>query len=486
MVYDVVIIGSGIAGLYAAANIPTDKKVLVICKDDPQMCNTWYAQGGITTVRDAEDIALYVKDTYEAGARMGKIKVIHGVAKESQAVVADLISRGMKFDTDTQGNLLYTKEAAHSTNRILHAGGDATGARLHEFLTSINPHPILSRKNVVDLLVEDGHCYGVTVMECCGEEKGYVLENIYAKCVMIASGGVGGLYAFHTNARTISGEIHGICIDKGITLDSMEMMQFHPTVFVNNDYARKVLLTEALRGEGATIVNDQGERIVFRYDPRGELAPRDIVSRAIFDYQQKEGQVYLSCQNFSHDEFCERFPTVYASMKEAGYELPKDLIPISPAFHYAMGGIVCDEEGKIPHYDNLYVIGEAASTGLHGGNRLASNSLLEGLVFAQRATRDWLGSDVLFHEKTFDCTNEIMGMKEDKIIKNALRELMWKSVGIVRTKGGLQEALGIINHWLDCEIGRIIRLRLLTAKAIVEAALRRKLSTGAHYIKAGE
>lgn len=479
--YDVVIIGSGIAGLYTAIGLPRELKVLVINKSHPWECNTYYAQGGVTTAYDAADVPLHVQDTLEAGAGMCNIEAVRLMSENSREVVADLLKRGFSFDRDEEGNLLYTKEAAHSRSRILHAGGDATGRHLHFFLLHQNPHPMLSDATVVDLLIENGQCCGVEVVS---DNKRRI---ILADNVVIASGGVGSLYEFHTNASTISGDIHGICIEKGIALESMEMMQFHPTVFVANTWARKMLLTEALRGEGAQVVDENGYRFLFEYDPRGELAPRDIVSRAIFDYKQRTGkQVYLSCEHFDPEYFKERFPNIYKGLHDLGFNLPKDRVPISPAFHYAVGGIKTGLDGSIPGIKGLYAVGEAASTGVHGANRLASNSLLEGLVFARKTADSILSHPLNSCEGSFETGTEPLVMDGDKEKKDALRHIMWENVSIVRTPKGLAAARRAIDEMLSGKNGRLLRLRLLTARCIVESASKRTESIGVHFIQQGE
>jgi L-aspartate oxidase len=475
--YDVVIIGSGVAGLYAAIALPTKLKVLVINKSNPWECNTYYAQGGVTTAYDDADIASHVQDTLEAGAGMCNLSAVRLMSESSQEIIRDLIQRGFEFDKDEEGNLLYTKEAAHSRSRILHAGGDATGRHLHFFLLNQNPHPMLSDTTVVDLLIKEGRCCGVETITR-GKRRVILADN-----VIIASGGVGSLYEFHTNASTISGEIHGICIEKGIELESMEMMQFHPTVFVANNWARKQLLSEALRGEGAHVVDDNGYRFLFEYDPRGELAPRDIVSRAIFDYKQRtKKQVYLSCEHFESEYFKERFPNIYKSLNDLGFHLPKERVPISPAFHYAVGGIKTDMDGSIPNIIGLYAVGEAASTGVHGANRLASNSLLEGLVFSKKAAESIMKNlDHGCHEEFIlgDTPLEKIGDKEKK---DQLRRIMWENVSIKRTPKGLKSASEAISKMLSDDVGRLLRLRLLTAKGIVEAAQKRSESIGVHFM----
>ncbi|MDD5051897.1 MAG: L-aspartate oxidase [Sulfuricurvum sp.] len=477
MRYDVVIIGSGIAGLYAAIGLPKTLKVLLINKSYPWECNTYYAQGGVTTAYNDDDIPLHIHDTLDAGAGMCNPDAVRLMSENSQAVIRDLIERGFSFDKDDENNLLYTKEAAHSRSRILHAGGDATGRHLHFFLLGQNPHPMLSDTTVVDLLIENDQCCGVEVVTD-GKRR-----LIHADNVIIASGGVGSLYEYHTNASTISGDLHGICIEKGIVLESMEMTQFHPTVFVANNWARKLLLTEALRGEGAHVVDDNGYRFLFEYDQRGELAPRDIVSRAIFDYKKRTSkQVYLSCEDFESEYFKERFPNIYKSLLDLGFHLPKERVPISPAFHYFIGGIKSDLDGKVPQIKGLFAVGEAACTGVHGANRLASNSLLEGLVFAKRS------AEYIQHHSLRHCIGEFREGTEplecfgDKEKKDALRHIMWDNVSIVRTTEGLQEAKKAVEIMLNDEIGRLLKLRLLSAKAIIDGALNRSESIGVHYI----
>ncbi len=480
MIYDTIIIGSGIAGLYAAINIPSSQKVLLINKRESFKCNSFYAQGGIALSKDEEDIILHTKDTMDAGAGLCDDEAVDILTKYSKEAINDLIRRGFEFDKNENGELAYTKEAAHSTSRILHAGGDATGRYMHHFLLSQNPHPMLGDTRVVDLLIKDGECYGVTVLEH------RELRNIYAKNVIIASGGVGSLYEYHTNAPTISADMQGLCILKGIELEHMEMMQFHPTVYVNNSYAQKLLLTEALRGEGATIEDEDGKRFLFDYDDRAELASRDIVSKSIFDYSKKTGsKIYLNLSNFEYQFFIKRFPNIFKTLKDLGFNAPEQRIPISPAFHYAIGGIKTDSKGLVPNVKNLYAIGEVASTRVHGANRLASNSLLEGLVFALRAANDILSkADDTKYKKfiEFEVLDEVMSLKADKEKKNQLREIMWKNVSIVRTKSGLYEAKKQIKTLFNEKIGKLLKFRLLTAMEIVNSALARDKSVGVHTI----
>ena len=477
MQYDVIIIGAGVAGLYAASHIPEDKKVLIINKRETFKCNSFYAQGGVALAKDADDIPLHIKDTLDAGAGLCDEEAVKVLSNNSRKVIDDLIDNGFEFDRDDNGNLLYTKEAAHSTNRILHAGGDATGRYMHYFLLKQNKHPMLSNARVVDLLIKDGECYGVTVLD--HRES----RNIYAQNVIIASGGVGSLFEYHTNAPCISADMQGLCILKGIELENMEMLQFHPTVYVNSKYAQKLLLTEALRGEGATIEDENSKRFLFDYDERGELASRDIVSKSIYNYSKKSGlKTYLCFKNFDYDYFVHRFPNIYKNLKDIGFDVPNQRVPISPAFHYAIGGIKSDLRGRVPSVGGLYAIGEVASVRVHGANRLASNSLLEGLVFAKEAVKDILKNTISKELLKFEVSDEVMSLKDDKAKKNQLRHIMWENVSIIRTKNGLNGALEQINVLLNENIGKLLKFRLLTAKKIILCALAREESVGVHTI----
>lgn len=478
MQYDVVIVGAGVAGLYAALKIPKEKKVLIINKRETFKCNSFYAQGGVALAVDEADVPVHIQDTLDAGAGLCCENAVDVLSKNSRLVIDDLVNRGFKFDSDKDGNLLYTKEAAHSRERILHAGGDATGRYMHLFLLEQNPHAMLADARVVDLLIKDGECYGVTVLE------NREMRNIYAKNVIIASGGVGSLYEYHTNAPTISADMQGLCVLKGIELERMEMLQFHPTVYVDSNNAQKMLLTEALRGEGATIEDESGKRFLFDYDERGELASRDIVSKAIYEHTKKTGmQTYLSLKNFDHVYFTKRFPNIYKSLQALGFDVPRQRVPISPAFHYAIGGIKTDLNGRVPSVKSLYAVGEVASTKVHGANRLASNSLLEGLVFAKKAVEDILNNEVEKNFVPFSIKDEVMSLKEDKAKKNLLRKIMWENVSIVRTKTGLNRALEQINALLKENIGKLLQFRLLTAREIVKSALAREKSIGVHTIQ---
>ena len=480
-VYDYIIVGTGVAGLNASRLIPKDKKVLVLCKKAPWDCNTFWAQGGIATAVNNEDIPSHIQDTLTAGVNYNNKEAVQVLSENSRACVDDMINAGMQFDLNAKGELAFTKEAAHSRSRILHADGDATGRMMHLFLIGQCKHEIQTDAVVNDLLIENNICYGVQYYISETEQK-----VAYAHNTILASGGIGSLYKYHTNSTVIAGEVHGIIQEKRLKLKDMEMMQFHPTVFKGTSFARKSLLSEALRGEGAHVVDENNYRFLFDYHEDGELAPRDVVSRSIFDYHKKTGLgVFLSFDNFEKNHFRKRFPNIYANLKDLGYELPFEKVPISPAFHYAMGGIETEANAKVLGMKNLYAIGECACTGVHGANRLASNSLLEGVVFSKLAVEDSLISNfkISYKNYTKPIKSYVRNQEIDKVIKDRLRILMWETAAIVRDTCSLNKALEEIDNFLKEDVGRLLFLRLLTAKSILKAAIDRKESLGAHFIK---
>ncbi|RXK08019.1 L-aspartate oxidase [Halarcobacter bivalviorum] len=481
MVYDYIIIGTGVAGLNAARLIPRDKKVLILCKKSPWDCNTFWAQGGVATAVDKDDIEPHIKDTLVAGVNQNSVEAVRVLSENSRSCINDLISAGLEFDLNDKGQLAFTKEAAHSRSRILHADGDATGRMVHLFLLSQCNHEIRTNVVVNDFLIDDDICYGVQFFTSETQE-----EIAYAHTTIIASGGVGSIYKYHTNSTAIAGEIQGLCVEKGLKLKDMEMMQFHPTVVKGTHFARKPLLSEALRGEGAYIVDENDYRFLFDYHEDGELAPRDVVSRSIFDYHKKTGLgIYLSFDKFEKNFFIKRFPNIYANLKDLGFELPFEKVPISPAFHYAMGGIQTDIKAKVIGMKNLYAIGEAACNGIHGANRLASNSLLEGIVFSKIAVEETLKNDFKIDEKNYkkEIKKYTRNKEIDKKIKDSLRKLMWENAAIVRDRKALRLTLEKIDKFLEEDVGRLLHLRLLTAKSILKAAVEREVSIGAHFIK---
>ncbi|MEV9498549.1 L-aspartate oxidase [Aliarcobacter butzleri] len=481
MIYDYIIVGTGVAGLNAARLIPKDKRVLILCKMSTWNCNTFWAQGGIASAVDESDIPTHIKDTLEAGVNYNDKEAVELLSHKSISTIKNLIHDGMKFDLNKEGKLAYTKEAAHSRNRILHADGDATGRMIHIFLLEHCQHEIVTQAVVCDLLIKDDICYGVQYFVSETEQK-----VAFAHTTILASGGVGSIYKYHTNSTANAGEVQGIISEKNLPLKDMEMMQFHPTVVKGTSFARKPLLSEALRGEGAHIVDENGYRFLFDYHKDGELAPRDVVSRSIFDYHKKTGlKIFLSFETFEKKAFKQRFPNIYANLKDLGYELPFERVPISPAFHYSMGGVEVTMQGKIKGMKNLYAIGELACTGVHGANRLASNSLLEGLVFSEIAVETSMKENFKIDSSNYDkpIINFVRNKEIDKDIKDDLRKIMWVNAGIVRIPSELKKSLEKIEEYLKKDVGRLLYLRLLTAKSILKAALNRKKSLGAHFIK---
>ena len=469
MKFDCIIIGSGLAAIWSAkflneANFST----LIVTKNQVWDCNSFYAQGGVTIANDEKDVPLHIEDTLKAGSFHNKKEAVEVLSKSSLKLIEELALYGFRFDPGV------TKEGAHSIPRVYHKGGDATGREIHKFLFKKDKSYFIDEAIVFDILIKKDIAYGVSVFH---KNKKY---NIYANNVIIASGGIGALYKYDTNARTIAGEMQGIAIEKDIKLKDMEMTQFHPTVFIEMKFSQKLLLTEALRGEGAHIVDEKGKRFLFEYDERGELASRDIVSRAIFLHQQKGHKVFLDVSMFDEEFFKKRFPTIYNKLKDYGINVPYELIPISPAFHYIMGGIEVDLNSKIKGFKNLYAVGEVSNTGVHGANRLASNSLLECFIFGKRAAKEIIKQNFKTKDLEFEINSEELFKNDDKKYKNLLREQMWNNVGIIRNEKGLKEALEFIENSIP-KVGRMTKLRFLTAKEIVKSALNRKESLGAHY-----
>ncbi len=472
--YDVIIIGAGVAGLYCAAALPPHLKVLILCKAQPWECNTFYAQGGISVARDESDISSHTQDTLSAGAELNNKECVETLTNNSILVLNELIEGGFMLDRDENGALLYAKEGGHSKARIVHSGGDATGRSLHTYLIGKLRARLWKNAEVVDLLIEEDKCYGVCVQTKLGT------HNLYAHHIVIASGGVGGLFKYHTNAYTISSDLHGIILEHHLALQDMEMLQFHPTAYVDNPQARKYLISEAVRGEGGVIVDDLGKRFLFDYDSRGELAPRDIVARGIMDYCAKhQRKAFLDVSAFDGG-FKNRFPNIYRDLSPY-LNIPFEPIPISPAFHYSMGGIAVDTNGLVKGMSNLYAVGECACNGLHGANRLASNSLLEGLVFGRSVAHHIVENPTRTRIAHFPLCDEVLEKDGDSKLKNVLRDIMWDKVGTLRSKSGLDSALGGIEVMLESNIGRMLRLRLLVARKIVQSALNRTQSKGAHY-----
>ncbi|MDD2568443.1 MAG: L-aspartate oxidase [Clostridia bacterium] len=375
-VADVVIVGTGAAGLFCALNLPQNLKIYMITKDEAQNSNSFLAQGGIATLKSQDDYEAYFEDTMRAGHYKNNKASVETMIKSSPEIIDDLINYGVDFARDEEG-LAYTREGAHSISRILHhddiTGREITSKLLEEAKTRANIQ-ITEFMTMVDIIVEHNTCKGVIAYD-----KQKKLHAIYAKAVVFATGGIGGLFKFSTNFKHITGDAFAIAINHGIELQDVNYIQIHPTVLYTKDEGRRFLISESVRGEGAILLNEEGNRFV------DELQPRDVVTAAIKKQMQKYNTeyVYLSMRNMDKNAIQPRFPNIYKRCLEEGYDLRYQDIPVTPAQHYFMGGIKTDLDAKTS-MENLFAVGEAGCNGVHGANRLASNSLLESLVFSKR------------------------------------------------------------------------------------------------------
>lgn len=377
---DVLIIGTGVAGLYCALNLREDFQILMITKESMRDSNTYLAQGGISTALNKEDIPCFIKDTLKAGGYKNNISSVQILCTESRENINTLLDWGLPLDKK-QGGLAYTREGAHSINRIVHCS-DSTGKTLEECLIKkVQSHKnitIFENTEFVDILVEDNCCIGGIVIK---EGKPFI---IIAKVVVLACGGIGGLFKNTTNQSTVTGDGIAIAIKNNIKLKDLSYIQFHPTaLYEENINSRRFLISESLRGEGAKLYNSKGQRFVK------ELLPRNVVAKAIYKEIRTSGIPYVMLDfSFQPEDYIkQRFPLIYEECKKRGLDITKEAIPVSPAQHYFMGGIEVDLFSRTS-MNNLYAVGETACTGVHGNNRLASNSLLEGIVFSKRAASD--------------------------------------------------------------------------------------------------
>ncbi len=378
---DVVIVGCGVAGLYAALNLPRALHVVMICKEDLASCDSMLAQGGICVMRDHDDYDSWFDDTMRAGHYENRKSSVDTMIWSSREVINDLIRMGVDFDRDADGKLDYTREGAHSRPRILHHA-DVTGEEITtkllmaaSALTNVEIH---EHTTMVDLLVENGACAGVLATNALGDTV-----RIQARDTILATGGVGGLYEHSTNFPCLTGDGCRVCEKNGVALEHMDYVQIHPTSLFGTKGARAFLISESCRGEGAVLLGADGKRFC------DELQPRDVVTAAIREQMKREGSdhVRLSFENVPTDVILNHFSNIYRTCLEHGYDITREPIPVVPAQHYLMGGIAVDENSRTG-MTNLYAAGETSCNGVHGHNRLASNSLLEGMVFARLAARD--------------------------------------------------------------------------------------------------
>ncbi|MBQ8437474.1 MAG: L-aspartate oxidase [Alistipes sp.] len=503
--FDYIIVGSGLAGLYAAYKASAKGSVAVITKSFLRESNSFNAQGGIAAVTSRDDNPeIHKSDTLIAGRGLCEDRSVEILVNEGPDRIAEIIAEGMEFDT-VNGVLALGLEGGHHKRRILHAGGDATGRWITEFAIK----KVLERDNIsifentllLDLLVSEGECYGVRcwseneALQSAGEKGSEVL--LYANHVFLTSGGASAVYARTTNPQTTIGDGLAIAYKSGCRILDMEFIQFHPSGLYLKDSQRAFLISEAVRGERAHLLDKNGKRFMVPIHELAELAPRDIVARSIYKQMQKDGMPYvtLSLQHLDKEMILQRFPGIYAQCKEFGYDLTQE-IPVAPAAHYSVGGVMSNNEGRTD-VKRLYVCGEVAATGIMGANRLASNSLIECLVFASRAVEDSVKVGAVKecphfdHEYTKDEANAELYAR----LKEQVSEIMNSHAGIIRSEEGLKEGLKKIEalsqsikqrqaqrqvsgreYYLEAS-----RRLLCVARLIMSPALLRQESRGGHY-----
>ena len=377
--FDVIIVGTGAAGLFAGLCLPVNLNVLMITKDKMENSDSYLAQGGICTLKSADDFDAFYQDTLKAGRNENNPESVRIMIQQSPQIMKDLMDYGVKFDRDSEGNLAYTREGAHSEFRILHHQ-DVTGkeitSKLIRQVKLRNNITVIEEATMLDIISENNKVSGIIMVNNSD------IVQINAKVVILATGGIGGLFKHSTNSRHITGDSFAIALRNNIQLENINYIQIHPTTLYTTKPGRSFLISESVRGEGAYLLNCKMERFV------NELLPRDVVSNAIKNEMNKYNMpyVYLSVMHMDHQQIQTRFPHIYDRCLKEGYDMYKEPIPVVPAQHYLMGGIKSDTFGKTS-MENLYAVGETACNGVHGANRLASNSLLESLVFAKRAAR---------------------------------------------------------------------------------------------------
>lgn len=383
---DVVIVGSGVAGLFAALCLPKDKNALVITKEDLKECDSYLAQGGVCVLKSIDDFECYFEDTMKAGHYENDPESVRVMIESSPDVIGTLVKLGVDFDTNNGGDFNYTREGAHRQNRILHHK-DETGKEITATLLAIAKTKknitFVTNTTMIDIIEKNNTCYGIVVEDANGERSA-----IFARDVILATGGIGGLFKNSTNFPHITGDAFAIALKHNIELKNINYIQIHPTTLYSKKSGRRFLISESVRGEGAILLNENGERFT------DELQPRDVVTEAICKEMEKFGtdHVYLTLPTMTSEEAAQRFPNIFEECMEEGYDITKDKVPVTPGQHYMMGGIKTDING-CTSMRHLYAAGETACNGVHGRNRLASNSLLESLVFSKRAADLIAGDD---------------------------------------------------------------------------------------------
>ncbi|RUO97703.1 L-aspartate oxidase [Hyphomicrobium sp.] len=487
---DVVIIGAGLAGLFTALKLAPFPVTVIAAAPLGEGASSMWAQGGIAAaVGEGDSTAKHAADTIEAGAGIVDVDVARLVADEGPDRIRDLLEYGVPFDRDLEGHYVLSKEAAHSEKRVVRVSGDKAGAAIMQALiAAVRSTPsirVLEGYEADDLIVANERVEGVRLIRPTALGNGRY-AFVPASAVILATGGVGALFALTTNPSYAKGEALAMAARAGAVIADPEFVQFHPTA-IDAGIDPAPLATEALRGEGATLVNSDGERFMLAIDPRGELAPRDVVARAVYSELSAGRGVFLDCRTAIGAHFAQEFPTVWGHCQRAGIDPAKDLIPVAPAEHYHMGGIATDVRGRTS-VTGLWAVGEVASTGLHGANRLASNSLLEAVVFGARVANDIRNMLPLDRVGHFVVPHRIpgSGRAADTASRlhslNTLRSVMTKYVGVQRSGKGLRKALAELAALsASTSNDRVLSNMLLAARLITAAALLRKESRGGHY-----
>ena len=480
---EIVIVGGGLAGLFCALKLSPRPVTIVTAAPIGEGASTAWAQGGIAAaVAEGDTAEAHARDTIAAGAGLVDEAVAHAMVREAPDRIRDLLAYGVPFDKDLEGRLLVGREAAHSARRIVHVRGDQAGRAIMAALAAaIRNTPtiqLFERYVAEDLITESRTVTGIQARRPDGH-----LINIPARAVVLASGGLGGLFAVSTNPREARGHGLAVAARAGAVIADPEFVQFHPTAIdIGRDPAP--LATEAIRGEGATLVNMTGRRFMPDIHPDAELAPRDIVARGVFGELQAGRGAFLDARDAIGASFAQRFPGVSASCRSAGIDPARDLIPVAPAAHYHMGGVATDATGRTS-LDGLWAAGEVASTGAHGANRLASNSLLEAVVYAARVAEDIAGLSPITRKPARAaeiCRASARAAAPVRAGQRTLRQLMTSHVGVIRDREGLRYALTEIacmeRGWSSAPQ---LRNMATAALLIIAAALRREESRGGHY-----
>ena len=420
---DVLIIGSGVSGLYCALNLRKDLNILVVCKDKMSCSNTYLAQGGISVARGEDDIPLYIEDTLKAGKYKNDLEAVKVLTSESMENIKSLIEMGLKFDRNEDNSLNFTKEGAHSINRIVHTKdntGESTAKILIEKVKQKDNINVYEDTYFVDIIERQRECIGAILVK----ENEQI--NVYAKVVILATGGIGGLFNNSTSQRILIGDGIAVATKHNIELKDINYIQIHPTAFYEEENnQRRFLISESLRGEGGILTNVKGERFV------NELLPRDVVSEAVYKQIRETETPYvnLDIRFLGQDYIINRFSTIYEECLKRGTDITKEYIKVSPAQHFFMGGIKVDLNSKTS-MENLYAVGETSCTGIHGANRLASNSLLEGLVFSRRAA-------ILINNTVDNLEIKVSTVdKLNKSIEEIANENKELAIKVIKEKGG--------------------------------------------------